>query len=196
MEAVPDAIGTTMSTYAAARLLCTTLNNIINRATNFWRVFPDASVAFSPDGKKIVSGSRDCTVRVWDTETGKPLSEAINGHSLDVTSVRFSPDGKRIASGSQDYTIRVWHTVAVITAGISAETTPRLDYRKRGRNLIEVSFHQKFKSLCVHRYSRKKQLPFRLSATWTRVGFVADQIYCFGFRVNFTGNFGGRITQW
>ena len=58
------------------------------------------SVAFSPDGKKIVSGSYDDTIRVWDAETGKEVIQPLEGHSESVSSVAFSPDGKKIVSGS------------------------------------------------------------------------------------------------
>jgi WD40 repeat protein len=64
-------------------------------------------VAFSPDGKRIVSGSYDKTARVWDAETGTEKL-ALKGHTNAVFSVAFSPDGKRIVSGSNDQTARVW----------------------------------------------------------------------------------------
>ncbi|KAG9074191.1 hypothetical protein FRC06_010870, partial [Ceratobasidium sp. 370] len=66
------------------------------------------SVAFSPDGYRIVSGSDDATVRVWDADTGAPIGEPLTGHSSWVTSVAFSRDGHRIVSGSADATVRVW----------------------------------------------------------------------------------------
>jgi hypothetical protein len=65
------------------------------------------SVAFSPDGKRIVSGSQDMTLKVWDSETGKEQL-TLKGHSGWVHSVAFSPEGKRIVSGSQDRTLIVW----------------------------------------------------------------------------------------
>ncbi|PVH69239.1 hypothetical protein DL98DRAFT_661794 [Cadophora sp. DSE1049] len=66
------------------------------------------SVAFSPDGKQIVSGSDDQTVRRWDAATGQQLLPALEGHTNVVTSVAFSPDGKQIVSGSDDQTVRRW----------------------------------------------------------------------------------------
>ena len=66
------------------------------------------SVAFSPDGRHIVSGSYDKTVRVWDALTGWSVMDPLNGHDHWIISVAFSPDGKHIASGSYDKTIRVW----------------------------------------------------------------------------------------
>ncbi|KAJ7202947.1 quinon protein alcohol dehydrogenase-like superfamily [Mycena haematopus] len=67
------------------------------------------SVAYSANGKRIVSGSDDCTVRIWDAETGAALREPLEGHTDVVTSVVFSPDGKRIVSGSHDHTLRIWN---------------------------------------------------------------------------------------
>ncbi|THH17761.1 hypothetical protein EW146_g3118 [Bondarzewia mesenterica] len=68
---------------------------------------PVYSIAFSPDGKLIASGSWDKAVRVWAAETGE-ITAALTGHNDDVFSVAFSPDGKRIVSGSRDHTVRVW----------------------------------------------------------------------------------------
>ena len=64
-------------------------------------------VAISPDGKRIVSGSRDGTIKIWDATTGGELM-ILRGHESSVMSVAFSPDGKWIASGSTDETIRIW----------------------------------------------------------------------------------------
>ncbi len=54
---------------------------------------PVSSVAFSPDGQRVVSGSDDQTVRLWDAVTGVAL-QTLEGHSGLVRSVAFSPDGK------------------------------------------------------------------------------------------------------
>lgn len=65
------------------------------------------SVAFSPDGQRIVSGSNDKTVRLWDVN-GQPIGQPFVGHEDWVRSVAFSPDSQRIVSGSDDETIRIW----------------------------------------------------------------------------------------
>jgi len=66
------------------------------------------SVVFSPDGKCVVSGSRDGTVSIWDSQTGEKIYEPLEGHINPLQSVAFSPDGKRIISGSNDSMICVW----------------------------------------------------------------------------------------
>ncbi|MEM9090374.1 MAG: WD40 repeat domain-containing protein, partial [Cyanobacteria bacterium P01_F01_bin.53] len=66
-----------------------------------------SSVAMSPDGNTIVSGSGDNTVRLWDRQ-GNPIGEPFEGHTGQVSSVAMSPDGNTIVSGSWDNTVRLW----------------------------------------------------------------------------------------
>ncbi|GAB1520371.1 hypothetical protein RhiTH_003446 [Rhizoctonia solani] len=67
-----------------------------------------SSVDFSPDGTRIVSGSRDGSIRVWDVETGQLVLGPLQGHSDWINSVQYSPDETCIASCSYDGTIRTW----------------------------------------------------------------------------------------
>jgi WD40 repeat protein len=66
------------------------------------------SLAFSPDGKTVISSSADRTIRLWDSHTGK-LKFTCNGHTDSVYSVAISSDSQIIASGSVDRTIRLWN---------------------------------------------------------------------------------------
>ena len=102
-------------------------------------------MAFSPDGRRIVSGSEDKTLKVWDAETGQERL-TLKGHNGRVWSVAFSPDGTRIVSGSADKTLKVWdaetgqenadaqgHTAAMSTAWPSARTAGESSVAARTR---------------------------------------------------------------
>jgi len=105
-------------------------------------------VAWSPDGKRIASSSKDKTVQVWDAATGSRIY-TYRGHTSDVYTAAWSPDGKRIASCSQDKTAQVWdatdgghvftyrgHTDAVVTVAWSPDGT-RL--ASGGGNVLELN---------------------------------------------------------
>ncbi len=66
-----------------------------------------AAVAFSPDGRFVVTGHRDHTARLWSARTGRQL-RVLTGHVGQVIAVAFSPDGKLVATGSSDGLGRLW----------------------------------------------------------------------------------------
>ena len=65
------------------------------------------SVSFSKDGRFIISGSDDYTLRIWDINSLKEI--LLFRHEGWVNSVGFSPDGTHVVSGSDDKTVRLWN---------------------------------------------------------------------------------------
>ena len=65
-----------------------------------------SSVAFSPDGKLVLTGSEDNTAKLWDLN-GRKI-QSFSGHDTTVISVAFSPDGKTVLTGSWDKTAKLW----------------------------------------------------------------------------------------
>jgi WD40 repeat protein len=91
------------------------------------------TVAFSPDGQSLASGSGNKTVKIRNSTTGKELF-SLKGHTGFISCVAFSPDGQRLASGSYDKTVKIWdsatgkellslkgHTEGVVTVAFSPD---------------------------------------------------------------------------
>jgi len=84
------------------------------------------SIAFSHGGKRVVSGSNDDTVCIWDAETGQTISGPCEGHTRIIASVAFYYDGKRVVSGSYDKTVHIWdaETDQIVSGPFEGHTNP------------------------------------------------------------------------
>ncbi len=76
------------------------------------------SVAFSPDGKLLATGTQAGVVRIWQAKTGQELQKW-PAHQENATTVRFSPDGRYLATGSWDKTVKVWDVEKVLQGEVN-----------------------------------------------------------------------------
>jgi hypothetical protein len=70
-----------------------------------------SAVAMTPDGRHVLSGAWDQTLRLWDLTAGQP-TRALAGHRGPVSTVAVTPDGRQALSGSWDKTLRLWDLAA------------------------------------------------------------------------------------
>ena len=83
-------------------------NEVRKPFVQFGHVSKVESVAITPDGKYIVSGGRDDTLKLWNLETGKEV-RTFAGHTGWIKSIAITPDGKQALSGSHDKTLKLWN---------------------------------------------------------------------------------------
>ena len=84
------------------------------------------AVAFSPDGKTIVTAGSDGLGKVWDVATGSVRAD-LAGHDGKVLCVAVSADGKTVATGGEDRTVRLWSLVDGTPLGILSGHSGEVD---------------------------------------------------------------------
>jgi len=125
-------------------------------------------VAISSDGQFALSGSWDCSLRLWDINNGQ-TTRRFHGHTKDVLSVAFSADNRQIVSGSRDKTIKLWNTLGEC------------------KYTIEAEGHTEWVS-CV-RFSPNTQLPIIVSCGWDKMVKVWGLSNC-KLKTNLAGHTG------
>lgn len=139
-----------------------------------------SSAAFSPDGSRLVTGSWDNTVRLWNAASGEEIA-VLEGHADVVSSVAFSPAGNQLASGSEDGTVRLWNLSTGMEEGrltVAGQQVSSVAFSADGKHLAagsddakvriwEVASRQETMALSVDKESRGQ----------TSVAFSADGQY-------------------
>src|SRR5262249_40406487 len=88
-----------------------------------------SSLAFSPDGQRLVGGSWDKMVRGWEVQSGTQVG-IFKGHTNAIDSVAYSPDGQHLASASLDGTVKVWQ------ADEQSSQEKHIFFGRRTRNFV------------------------------------------------------------
>ncbi|MDZ7957862.1 MAG: WD40 repeat domain-containing protein [Aulosira sp. DedQUE10] len=105
------------------------------------------SLAISANGKLLISGSRDRTIKIWQLETGELIS-TLRGHTDEVCTITLSPDEQIIASGSADKTIKLWHLATgelLSTFTGHTDTVTAVEFTASGEMLVSGSLDKTIK---------------------------------------------------
>jgi WD40 repeat protein len=100
------------------------------------------SVAWSPNGKRLATGSQDKTAKIWDAATGTTLL-TLRGHRDHVRTVAWSPDGKRLATASWDNTAKIWDAetgICLLTFSGQSDHLTSVAWSPNGKQLATASW--------------------------------------------------------
>jgi len=120
-----------------ATVVATPSGRVLHRLTHPGEI---TSLAFSADGRRIVTGGRDQHARVWSGTTGR-LLRILTGHRGPVQAVAITPDGATVATGSTDGTARIWDVTTGVVAAILPQSNfvTAVDFSDDGRSVLTAS---------------------------------------------------------
>lgn len=154
-----------------------------------------SSVAFSPDGSRIVSAATEDegTIRFWEVGSGAPIGLPYSGHNSAIDSVRWSPDGIRLASAGRDGMVKLWEAASnrspvVILRG-NKQWANEISFSPDGRSLASAG-HDGTLSKWNAFNGRLLGTPRRLKGWFESVQFNPDGSHLA------SGGMDGRIRLW
>jgi WD40 repeat protein len=103
------------------------------------------SVAFSPDGRRLVTAGKNKTARIWDAATGRQLL-VLTGHTEPLADAEFSPDGARVVTAGADNEARLWDARSGETVGIlngDSDQVYSAEFSAAGDHVLTTSFDGK-----------------------------------------------------
>ncbi len=138
------------------------------------------SIAWSPDGKLLLSSSRDKTAKLFHSDTGK-LYFTVSGHGQNITTAIFSSDGNRIISGGDDRRLRIWKsTEATEVRSFSVGSSELSDLQRLSGGRVLVAGSSNY--LRLYELAEGKELwKLKLPSDWVVSVVVSDDeqtAYC------------------
>jgi WD40 repeat protein len=149
------------------------------------------SVAFSPNGKLLASGSADHTIKLWDVASGREI-RTLSGHNEGVNSIALSLDGRTLASASDDKTIKLWDLASgtdLVSLGGHTDKVNSVAFSADGRVLASASDDRTIKLWDIASKRELRTLSGRSGAVWS-VTFAPDG------HLLASGNFDDTIQLW
>jgi WD40 repeat protein len=115
-------------------------------------------VSWTPDGRTIVSGGNDQTIRYWDMASGES-SAVTRGFVNSIRAIAFSPDGTILASGGGDRQVRLWniHTGRKITLNGHTDWIPSIAFSPTGTRLFSAGNDRMIRVWDLVQFKQKRQ---------------------------------------
>ena len=156
-------------------IACTAIKQNMIPVVQFGHSAAAVSVAFSPDGRFMISGSDDQTVKLWEVSTGREI-RTFKGIGSNVTAVAFSPDGLAALSGYMNGTLALWE-VSTGQKMISIKTHSRtwiqeVAFSADGQKLIScgndrnVKVYHVSSGMLIKSFGGKQGTMFSKKARW------------------------------
>jgi WD40 repeat protein len=148
-------------------------------------------IAFSPDGKRLATASRDGTAKLWDSQSGQ-IQLTLTSNTDRISDVIFSPDGEHVATASWDRTAKIWDATSgqeLLTLSGHTNALNSIAYSPDGTRLVTTS--QDRTARVWDSVSGQQLLIFNEHTSW-----VLDAKFGWGGKRVVTGSWDGTAKVW